>query len=829
MTMRAPVAVIPTAISGNLPAGPTPLIGRAVECSAIGERLMTNDVRLLTLVGTAGVGKTRLAVAAAKGVAASFPGGTWFVDLSSLRDHTRVLPLIATTLGLRELGSQTVFDTLADAISTTRVLIVLDNFEHLLEAAIVVSELLARCPGLTILTTSREPLRLRWEQLYDVRPLALPACSARGDLDAATVAESPAVAMFLERVRAVDPDFALTPSNAETIARICWRLDGLPLALELAAACARLFSIDVLLDRIGGVSPHGPRDAPRRHHSLAAAIAWSYDLLDETARVVFRALSVFSDGFTLEGAAAVCQLTPNCALGALTALVEKSLIQLQPSVDGEQRYAMLETIHEFALEQSRASDDICLLQQRHADFFLDLSRRIAPQLGTADQALWLNRLELDRENLRSALLWSIDHHDVERALSMACVLDQFWWLRSGAQDARRWMMPLDPFVHSPAVSPMLRAQAFITLGLLARLTDDYATALSYFESSAELARQAHDETSLATAVYHMGRIAFVRNDLRTARPLCEEALERFGRIGHRLGIARASQSLAYLAHLEHHPRQAVHLYMDAVAQFRAVGEQEGLADALHGLGQSQGSQGELDAAEASFSESLTRFGQIRNRVGIAMALNSLGELACERGHIEEAQQLQMHALDTAAQMGNRRLIALVIESLVGVCVACGAADRAVQLASTAAALRTQLGAHAAWDYRERLARRLEEARAMLNAEQFATAWTSGEAHANSAATFAADVAAGLTPEAVADQVDGRDVAVLTRREQELLPLLARGYTNRQIAEELYIGVRTVETHVERILRKLCLDNRAQVVAWVREHHTLAGSNPIALN
>ncbi|HZU75474.1 MAG TPA: NB-ARC domain-containing protein [Dehalococcoidia bacterium] len=428
---------MPALAPSNLPAPVTPCIGRERELATIADRLST--VRLLTLIGPGGVGKTRLAIAAAHTVRSAFPDGVWFIDLAPTRDSALVPAVIAQKLGLAESPGYTLRDVLQEALRTRATLLVLDTFEHVLEAAPVVAALLAACPRLRVLATSRAPLRVTGEQQFPVAPLALPA----GTLPA-TVARSPAVTLFVQRAQAVLPEFALSEENAPVVSAICVRLEGLPLALELAAARLAVLPPHELLARLDdrlALLSHGARDLPARQQTLRNTVQWSYDLLPAQAQRLFRALAVCAGGCTLPLAGAISGLAETEALDALTQLTEASLVQ-RDTAEGsrdEARFRTLDTIRAFALEQLRALDEEAAVRGRHAEYFRALVRSAGPDPVGADQRRWLTRLASELENLRAALRWSLDRGTAEQALWLAAGLGFFWVARGYWEEGRHWL------------------------------------------------------------------------------------------------------------------------------------------------------------------------------------------------------------------------------------------------------------------------------------------------------------------------------------------------------------------------------------------------------
>jgi len=422
-----PVLQASIATRGRLPVQPTRLIARENELREIEQALMQPGVRLLTLVGTGGVGKTRLAVAAAGHLQAVFDQGCWFVDLAPLRDSSLVVPTIAHTLGLHEAGGRSSFQVLTEYARPQQLLLVLDNFEHLIDGGLVLGELLAACPELKILVTSREPLHLRWEHLLPVSPLAVPD---RAGANHRTIQHTPAVELFVECARAVEHRFQLTDENASSVAEICRRLDGLPLALELAAARIRLLPPVALLERLGHLDlpGAGAADTPARHRTLRAAIDWSYNLLNSSEQRLLARVAVFVDGFSAEAAGAVVNAegdSPADVLDGLAALLDSSLLRrVSTYLPNEARFGLLETVREYALEHLAATGDEIGIRNRHAAYFARWMDDVEHQLTSNEQTALLARLELEHDNLRAALRWQIRSGQTGQALQLGAALSQ---------------------------------------------------------------------------------------------------------------------------------------------------------------------------------------------------------------------------------------------------------------------------------------------------------------------------------------------------------------------------------------------------------------------
>jgi predicted ATPase/class 3 adenylate cyclase len=674
----------------NLPLQPTPLLGREEQVAAVAALLRRAAVRLVTLTGPGGIGKTRLALQVAAEVVEDFADGVWFVRLSRLTDPRLVVPTIAQTLGLKEQGSQPVSETLREYLRARHLLLVLDNFEQVVGAAREVAALRETAPHLKLLVTSRVALHVRGEHEYPVVALPLP------DPDHLPAPERlsqyAAVALFIERAQAARPDFHVTGTNAPAVAEVCARLDGLPLAIELAAARVRVLPPEALLARLSSrLLTSGARDLEERQQTMRATIAWSEALLAPAEQVLFRRLAVFAGGCTLEAAEAVCVAPEGAAqlgldvLDGLSALVEQSLVQQREEEDGEPRFGMLHTIREYALERLDMSGEAEPLRRAHAAAFLALAEQAEPELTGPEQGAWLERLEGEHANLRAALGWTRERGESATGLRLVAALYRFWWTRGHLREGRAWIEGL--LARDGAETAPERVRALFAGGFLALWQSDFAAAESWLEQAAALGQTAGDRRTAALALNYLGVLAMYQGNL-------EGAAARF----------EASLALA-----------------------REVGDRHGSALTLNNRGNVAVYQGDLERAAAAFAEALALFRQVGDRGSIAACLLNLGWMARLRGEMAQAEALQREGLALSQELGDPRVCAEALEALASTAGAAGQGERAARLVGAAAAVRETIGAPQPSDERADTEAAVAAARAALGEEQWAAAFAAGQA------------------------------------------------------------------------------------------------------
>jgi WD40 repeat protein/predicted ATPase/DNA-binding SARP family transcriptional activator len=665
----------------NLPAALTPLVGREAELSQLVAWLKRPDCRLITLVGPGGIGKTRLALELASRHVTDFADGVFLVRLAPIHDPEVVASAIVQTLGFKESGGQSPQELLTIWLRDKRLLLILDNFEHLLVAAPLVTELLAAAPGLSVLVTSRAALHVYGEHLFQVPALTLPNLQRLPQL--AMFVEYPAVTLFTTRIQALRPDFALTTENAPAIVEICARLDGLPLAIELAAARGQRLSPDRMLEHLktrpGGLQilAGGGRDLPARQQTMRATIAWSYDLLGPAEQTLFRRLAVFAGGWTPEAAEAVWadkktsgqgdeeierensrSLSPGLlvslsVLEGLDSLVDKSLVVQTEEHDGTPRFTMLETIREYALERMEESVELGAVQRRHAIYYLALVEAEATTLAGAEQAAGLARLEREHDNLRAALVWARESGEIAFGLQLAGALWPFWQRHSHLSEGRRW---LEGFLAAPdvgAVAPELRATALSGAAWLAHDQDDYVRADALFEEGLRL-EQALGHTGRAAAVLaHRGLMALWQGQHVEATALVEESLALARAAEDRAGVAYALFRLGLVTRERGDFARSAALYRESLATYRALGDRSGAAFALLGLGDIARDQGEAARVEAYCVESLAVSRELGHHWSVGFSLNNLALAAAMRGDLARATALAEEALELFRAQGIR--------------------------------------------------------------------------------------------------------------------------------------------------------------------------------
>ena len=785
---------------GTLPTPRTPLVGRTAELAAARAALIDAGAAILTLAGPGGVGKTRLALAVAHDLAPAFADGAAFVDLALIADPSLVPSAMAQAVGLRDVGERPLLDRLADLLRPRQVLLLLDNLEQVLDAGPLIASLTESCPAVQIIATSRAPLRVRAEQVLEVEPLTLP--EEGHSSDAGQVARADAVVFFVQAARAAHPTFELSDQHAVTVADICRRLDGLPLAIELAAARLGVLDPSALLARLGdrlGVLVGGPRDAPARQRTLRDAIAWSHDLLVPPHQRLFRRLAAFQGGWTIEAAEAVAGELDSDIVDGLAALIDQSLVRRVAGVRGEPRFLMLETVREYALDRLLASGEANRVRRVHADYLLQYAERVQREFEGPDQGVWLDRLEAELANVRAALahLAEVGDHDAEVRLATALWVE--WYYRGPLHEGvGRLEAALG---RAPDLEPSVRAAGHCYAGLLSWTMGASDRALDHTTIALTVARAAGDSDHVAFALYFRSLVlAWDRGAWGDAIPLADEAIALAraadpARVGWLLQIALGD--LGTMVALRGDHARGIALIEEARDQHRRLGHHFGVAIRTAELGLVEQLEGRIVPAAARYAESLGLLRSIGDAMSVALPMAGLVGLAADAGHPAQAARLlgMLEAIRDRVGVGSR------------------------------------YGPPAVW-YPVRV-RGEQAAQAALGRERYDEAFAEGRALSSVAAlsdaiALAAAIAMGSAPGGGATTPAPRTPLAtpappelvtfgLSPRELDVLRLLAQRWTDPEIAERLFVSPRTVHAHARSIFAKLGVANRREAAAFAVRH------------
>ena len=869
----------------SLPAQLTPLIGREHEVATVCTLLCRPEVRLLTLTGTGGVGKTRLALQIATNLLDDFAEGVCFVSLAPISDPELVLPTIAQALGLWEAGDRPLMEHLKTYLRGKHLLLLLDNFEQVVQASPLLVELLEACPGLKVLVTSRAVLHVSGEHEFPVPLLALPDLKQLPESE--FLSQYAAVALFLQRAQASKPDFQVTQANTRAITEMCVRLDGLPLAIELAAARIKLLPPQALLKRLKhrlSVLTGGACNLPKRQQTLRNTIQWSYDLLSAEEQRLFRRLSVFVGGFTLQTVEALCAALDDegaeSVSDGVNSLIDKSLLQSSVQVGDEEepRLGMLETIREYALERLTASGQLEVTRKAHAASYLALAEEAESHLAGSQQVVWLERLEREHDNLRAAMQWSLEagtgsegSQRIELALQLGSTLQRFWMIRGHLSEGQSFLERA--LASSESVTAAVQARALTaaarqalgqgdyqrgealcqqSLAFCQKIGDTAGIALSLYllgivtwrlgrptvaqqqtEQALALYRQLGDKDRVAYSLFQLAYLVSSQGEYARACFLLEECLALHRQLGNKRGIAHTLSQLAQVLFISQGDPARMHLLIEeGLALSQEVGFKEGLATSLWLRGQLALADGDVERAHVLAGQSVRLCREIGHRQGLAQALSLLARVTGVQGDYATSRALYEESLAAAREIGDKMAIAVCLEGLADMAVAqrAGEASRtgvqpgelsslwAAHLWGAAESLREALGAPIPPVGRATYEHSVERARAQLGAQAFAKAWAAGrtisleEVLAARAGAMSTQQAAPPPPRKTVTYPDD-----LTAREVEVLRLVAQGFTDAQVAEQLVISPRTVNWHLTSIYSKLGVSSRCAATRYALEH------------
>lgn len=755
-------------MGSNLPVHLTAFVGRQTELASLADEL--EKTRLITLTGVGGSGKTRLAARLADIERGRYPGGVWFIQLAPIIDRSLLMPTVLTALGIVEPAEHTnAIDSLTGALQGRRALLVLDSCEHLVEAcAFFVEQLLRTCPELTVIATSQEALRVDGEVVWRVPSLSL----APDDLamNASRWMESEAMQLFVDRARLIKPAFSVNDRNAATIALICGRLDGLPLAIELAAASVRVMPEQEILRRLEDrfrLLTGGARTAMPRHQTLRAAVEWSYGHLDETEKTVFRRLSVFNGRFDLDAVEAVVATSPvdrAALLSVLTGIADKSLLVVEESPDGRARFSLLETIRQFG--QERLDELDVDVRRRHAKHYLHVATQAQPHLAAAAQDVWMSRLAQEQDNIRAALAWSLAAEPT-LALQLAANVGRFWVMRGQLREGHSWLTrALDAAPRTEAS----RARALIFAAWLAFKLGLLTEAEAMANEALSIATDRADRDMESRALSHLGAFREHAGDYEQACAYLTRCVAVVSELGDRLSEAAVLNNLAVALHLA----------------------------------------GDVDNARDRAGRSLELVREVGDRYGLAMALDTVARIELDTARFEDASTHVRELLNVAQVAEDAVSVVNGLECAAMLAGARRAHERSLILAGAAAVARERLGSYPPKHRSARVEATIAQSRRALGARAASLAWNAGRRLSEEEAVALA-VAACQAKQNGRAQHDG-----LSPREMQVATLIANGLSNKEIATNLHISVRTADAHVEHIRNKLGLRTRAQIAVWAHE-------------
>ena len=838
----------------NLPLQLTSLVGRDREVPVVSELLCRDNVRLLTLTGPPGIGKTRLGIQVATNLLADFADGIYFINLAPISDPGLVVPAIAQILGVRQAGDQPLLYGLKRFLFGRQILLLLDNFEQVVPAGPSAAELLLAAPGLRMLVTSREVLHLSGEYDYPVPPLSLPPLLIP-DRASRTLAPPPieqlieyaAVQLFVQRAVAVKPDFTLAGDDVISVAEICRRLDGLPLAIELAAARIRHLPPQAILDRLQRrlqLLTGGAQNVPARHQTLRAAIEWSHSLLNEPEQRLFRRLAVFRGGCTLEAIEAICNTDGDLGLelfDGVASLLDKSLLKQEAGLGREPRLVMLETVREHGLEKLAESGEEVAIRLRYSLYYLAMAERAEQELRKRDQEEWLARLEADHDNMRAVLRWTLVKNEVEIALRLAGALAWFWYIRGHWSEGREWLHsalsrdnPDSPLALRPSTA-RVRTRALIGAGLLATWSiSDLPAARSLLEESLAIARELGDRELTAYALFRLAQVASFQQDYDQKRSLLEESLAEARRIGDKWLLAGVLAGLVS-ERIREGGHEAGRLFLEeSLALRREIGDKRGLSTTLINMGERAREQGDYAGALSLYEEASAVLSASGDTSGEAIIRSNMGFVFYRLGKYEETETGFRAALALWRRLNAPGGCVLAMIGLAGAAIGKGphpaGAMRAARLIGAAEATLEKIG-----DFLEPIDRADHDAivtdiRTQLDEATWQKCYAEGEAITLEEAVAYAEAALvseeyGAGPQPLSSREAAKlQFGGLTKREREVAALIAQGKSNQEIADQMVVSERTIEWHVSNILSKLGFHSRSQVSAWVVERNLTGRTN-----
>jgi predicted ATPase/DNA-binding SARP family transcriptional activator/DNA-binding CsgD family transcriptional regulator len=810
----------PGAGSHNLPASRSSFVGRERELVEVKREL--GMTRLLTLTGAGGSGKTRLALEVARDLVGAYPDGVWLVELAPLSEGTLVAQAVATVLGVQEQPERSLTDTLVDFLRSKQALLVLDNCEHLVDTVARLADILLNSsPHLRVLATSRESLNVEGELTWLVPSLSAPSLG-----DAPTVEELAgyeSVRLFVERARHRNPAFSLTSENAHAVAMICGRLEGIPLAIELAAARVGL-SVEQIATRLDDslrLLTAGSRTASPRQRTLRGTLDWSYALLGAHEQMLFGRLSIFAGGWTLEAAEVVGaegDTEEGDVLDFLSRLVEKSLVVAEATGGGGVRYRMLEPIRQYAQEKLEEGGEVEEVRRRHASFFLTLAEKAEPRLRGPEDMEWLERLENEHDNLRAALTWALEAGETELGLRLAGALMLFWEAHGHYSEGRRWVE--EALEKEGRVSAAVRAKALYAVCQMAHLQDDTDRAEATAKEGIELSADPEIDDSFAALFrWKLGYAVRLRGDYQRAKELLEESLAISREADDKWGIADALLELGAISlYLDDHER-AKECYEEGIELCRRLGYGLRLADLLTFLGYVFLLEGDFERGAALCEEAAALYRERGYKGGLHWALNNMGWVDLLQGNHQRAEASFEESLTLCLELGDRLTASEILEGLACISGAEEQAERAARLFGAAEALRQAVGSEHIPEEDALREPYLATTRSRLDEAAWEASWAEGRAMLMERAVEYALSDETPTPPTSSElerSLVNEPPTALTRREKEIAALVARGFTSRQIASKLVVSERTVDNHVANILKKLSLHSREQIAARMAE-------------